>query len=240
MTPTQQAPTVINPHAGPKIVTTYRFTMKPSPELNVATANGTVTIKGGSGNEIVVTVTRRGGSDAQMKAIDVRAVRNGNTISVASKMPADCSSCAASYEIAVPLDTAIRASSDDGAIHVNDVAGTVEAASKLGNVLGGGLSGNVKFGADNGFVNAGFTSVAHVSSIILASGNGAVRLVLPHAALVSHIKAGTANGQITTNGVSLNVVKSAKGAAVDQTLAKTGPNIKLGSANGAISIIQMP
>lgn len=240
MIPAHSAPTVINPHAGPRLVDTYHFTMKASPALHVATENGSVSIKGGDGNEIVVTVTRRGGSAADMKAIAVKAAQSGNAVDVSSQMPTGCSACTASYEITVPRSTTIDASSDFGSIGVENVAGDVDAMTKHGPILCGGLSGNVKLTSENGMLNAGFSDLSHVSTVTLGTANGAIRIVLPPHAKVAHLKAGTANGAITSPGLALNVARKGTGAAVDQTLASSGPTIVLGTASGPIAIVTAP
>lgn len=240
MIPAQAAPTVVNPNAGPKLVSTFHFTMQKMPELHAATPSGSVTVKGGDGNRIVVTVTRRGNTGGRISAIVARAVQSGNEVDVSAQMPVGCKDCTASYEITVPRVTKIVAESDAGDIAVQDVAGTVDAATKFGKILCGGLSANVTLSSQDGLVNAGFSDVSHVTKVTLASANGGLRVVLPAGASIAHLKAGTGNGEITAPGFDLQVVKKGPGAGVDQTLSASGPDLVLGTANGPISIVKEP
>lgn len=217
------AHTSIDPNAGPKIVSAYHFTTRAAPSLRVATPNGHISVHGGTGNAVVVTVTRRASSPALMKQIAVSVVQKGGDIDAGASIPRGCTSCTAFFDVSVPSASNVAVVSQLGSITVQNISGRLTAAATKGSVLCGGLSGDATLTTGAGMLNAGFANITHVRRVTLAAGTGSVRVVFPANAATGSVKG-----------------SSGLGAAVEQQAGPHGPMLDLATGNGNIVILKAP
>ena len=234
--------TPVNPYAGPHVEKTYTFKVTAPGKLTVTTLNGRISVKAGDTGSIIVVANRRSASQDALGKLSESVMQQGQDVTATGMFPSDCGETCGSvdFTITVPPNTSVTANGTNGSIGIEDIDGTVVAATKNGPVLCGGLGGDVTLGSENGMVNAGFRDLSHVSKAILGTNNGVVRVVLPHGATIGTIKAGTKNGKILTPW-ALTPVKQSDGAMkVDHQFSKTGPLFLLGTSTGDVDVVISP
>jgi len=107
----------------------FRFTVGPNANVSVDTQYGAISVKPGSGNEVVVTATLK--SDK----VEVDKQQNGNRIEIASYLlqGADQQTGRVDYEVLIPPDANINLRSSNGPLSVERLQGdlTLEESLKL-------------------------------------------------------------------------------------------------------------
>lgn len=241
-TPSVAPPAIpVNPFAGPHQEATYTYPVSSGAQLTVSTASGRVAVEAGEPGKIIVVASRRAGSQAALAALGADVTQNGNSVSATGRFPAHCTpDCGTvSFEIQVPPDTSVVAHSDEGSVGINDVSGSVKASTLHGPILCGGLSGDAILGAQEGMVNGGFRDLTHVKNVILGTGTGTVRVVLPQDAVISDIKAGTGDGAIHSMW-PLTIGPKGSGAHGEGHFGNAGPEILAGTGKGDVDIVKAP
>ncbi len=110
----------------------YRYTVGPNVNISVDTQYGAISVRAGSGNEVVVNATLK--SDD----VEVDQQQNGNRIGIASHLlrGTDQSTTRVDYELLVPPDANIHLRSSTGPLWVEHIRGdlTLEGADAVVNV----------------------------------------------------------------------------------------------------------
>lgn len=166
---------------------TRRFNIGPSGQLDLETLSGDVTVRRGSGRELVVEIVRdsRGTSDATAKAgLDAfRAVseERGGRVTIKTTYPSQRGrseySVSVNYLVSAPAGTRISARSLSGNVSVEGIDGEVSVDSK---------SGNLKI-----------TDVGRLMSATTLSGN----VTLTNVGAEGLLEASTASGEILATGI---------------------------------------
>ncbi len=110
----------------------YRFTVGPNANILVDTQYGAISVKPGSGNEVVVTATLKSDN------VEVDQQQNGNRIEVASHLlqGADQQTGQVDYELLIPADATLNLRSSTGPLSAERLHGdlTMEGADAVVNV----------------------------------------------------------------------------------------------------------
>jgi|HubBroStandDraft_6_1064221.scaffolds.fasta_scaffold203873_1 hypothetical protein len=148
----------------------YRFTVGPNANVSVDTQYGAVSVKPGSGTEVVVTATLKSAN------VEVDQQQNGNRIEIASHLlqGSDQQTGRVDYELTIPADATLNLRSSTGPLSAEHLHGdlTMEGADAAVNIR------NV----DNGHVHVrtmrGAITLTDVSNghIELSSISGDIRL----------------------------------------------------------------
>ncbi len=128
---------------------------------------------------------------------------------------------------------AIKMSSVNGGIEIENALGDVEASSVNGPVNASGMAGQVGLATVNGSVKA--TVAAVNKGISLKSVNGSVNLRLP-ANANADVSASTVNGSVSSDFQLQNTKRGPVGRKLEGKLGEGGPAIKLSSVNGGLRI----
>ena len=166
---------------------TRRFNIGPSGQLDIDTLSGDVTIRRGSGRELVIEIVRdaRGTTDATAKAglEAVRAVseERGGRVTIKSVYPNQRGrsdySVSVSYIVSAPAGTRIS------------------SRSVSGDVVADGIDGELSVSTTSGDVKV--TNATHLLSATTASGE----IVLMNVGAEGLLEASTLSGEITATGV---------------------------------------
>jgi hypothetical protein len=145
----------------------------PVSSLVVASELGAVTITGSQRSTVSVTEQVQ---FSDRPPVMTRTV-TGKTLTLDYRCPNE-SLCAASYDIQVPRDLAVRVSSDNGEIRLSALAGPVQASSHLGLISASGLtSSTASFTSSLGEIDAVFTAAP--ATVHATTNNGAINIRVP-------------------------------------------------------------
>jgi hypothetical protein len=170
----------ISVDAGPYVVREEkRFQVSGTPNLTLETFDGSLEIRSWDRDEVLVEIEKRGPDKARAEAIQVKAERTGNTITVQAKRPEGRQqrfgvsvSLSARIIASIPRRCNLLARSGDGTIRVERVAGTIELRTDDGGVRGVDLSGSIVVHTGGGSLT--FDDVE--GTVDLESGDGGARL----------------------------------------------------------------
>jgi DUF4097 and DUF4098 domain-containing protein YvlB len=157
----------------------YRFNVGPQANVSVDTQYGTITVKPGSANQVVIAATTK--SDK----VDVDRMQNGNRVEVDSRLRpgADPQSGRVDYEVTVPPDA------------------TVHLRSSSGPITADGLLGDVTLEGANAPVEARNVSRGH---LVVQTMSGPITLNNVHN---FHVEITSISGEIHLNSVTAQLVK---------------------------------
>lgn len=157
-----------------------RFKIEGTPELTLATFDGSIEIRSWDRPEILVQIEKRGSTQALADSIQVQAEQQGNRVRIEARRPPEGeallrwnTSRSARLIASVPRQCHLLARSGDGSITIEDVRGRVELRSGDGSIKGYDLEGDVTVSTGDGSVS--LRSVA--GSIHVRTGDGAVDIV---------------------------------------------------------------
>jgi hypothetical protein len=156
----------------------YRFNVGPQAHVSVDTQYGAISVRPGSANLVLITVTKS-------EKADVDTLQNGSRIEVGSRLlqGADPQSGRVDYEIAVPVDA------------------TVHLRSATGPITAEGLQGDVTLEGAAAQVEARNFSRGH---LVVQTLNGPITLNNVH---TGHVEIMSISGDIRLNGVTGQIVK---------------------------------
>jgi hypothetical protein len=120
------------------------FDVSGSPRINIKTFDGAVIVHGWDKPQVVVTIIKRASSEQGLKGIQFNATKNGNQIEInagfdkkfAQQLAPGVTStnASASLEIYVPRNVILRASSGDGHLSMDGVAGEIDLLTEDGSI----------------------------------------------------------------------------------------------------------
>jgi hypothetical protein len=181
----------------------------PVSSLVVAGELGEVTITGSQRSTVSVTEQIQ---YSDRPPVMTRAM-TGKTLTLGYRCP-DESKCTASYDIQVPRDMAVRASSANGEIRLSALAGPVQASSHLGLISASGLtSSTASFTSDLGEIDAVFTTAP--TTVHATTDMGAINIRVPgtvsYDVNVTPGGLGSANVTVPQSSSSRHVIDAACG-----------------------------
>lgn len=195
------------------------YSVSGTPEVALSTFDGAIEVRSWNQPTVHVTIERHAMTEAEAKAIEVDAQQQGNQITVQVRKPRGLSfhwfgqSPSAHLIVSVPRTTNLRASSGDGAVTANDIAGRVSLHSGDGNITAMNLQGDVEVNTGDGAVHLdglngtlqarsgdGSIRVAgRLSAVNVRTGDGSIGLALDEGSAMS------ADWNITTGDGSVSV-----------------------------------
>ena len=195
-------------------------------KLNVDLVQGSITVMGYEGKEIVITTQaderrklnrERGGGMRRLEgaaAADSKAEEKNNKVTVSAEMARRVN-----LVIKVPQSGgALNLTSvNDGTIMVSNVTGEMEVSNTNGSIKMSNVAGSVVANTTNGNVSVSFKSIDPKAAMAFTSLNGNVDVTFP-AGLKANVKLKTDRGNIYTD---FDVVNEARKPDVTRT-AKDG------------------
>jgi hypothetical protein len=117
-----------------------KFTVSGQVQLALSTFDGSIEVRGWDRNEVVVEVEKAGPDQQTVDRIHVKAVQDGNRITIDVPKPSPLESAgmrrtpSASLVVSVPLKTSVVARSGDGSISIRRVNGSMDLDTQDGSV----------------------------------------------------------------------------------------------------------
>ncbi len=163
--------------------------------LKVGLINGSITVKGYSGKEILVETQGRQGDDEDQSEDEESPKRKGlkripntsgglsveednNQVTIGTGMMGAARTV--DLVVEVPTSTSMKLSTiNDGDIVVSGVKGDVEASNTNGSIKLSGIAGSAVVDALNGEISVAFTAVDPKKSMSFSSLNGDIDLTFP-------------------------------------------------------------
>jgi DUF4097 and DUF4098 domain-containing protein YvlB len=235
---------------------TRTFTVTGVPDIVLQTFDGPIEVHSWDRDEIEVEVERRAMEQNLLDEMKISAEQEGNRITIKVTGPATGHfrgitigsrvSPTARLRVAVPRKSNLQATSGDGHIAVEDIAGTVSLDTQDGSVRGSRLSGDIRVRSGDGSIRmekiegrldletTDGTIVLDAKPSVLRgrTGDGSIRLhVAPDSTMAEDWELTTGDGSITlTLPPSFNAELDAESA--DGSVRSSHPAIHLEERTG--------
>jgi DUF4097 and DUF4098 domain-containing protein YvlB len=184
-----------------------RFPVSGTPELSLATFDGSIEIRAWERPEVLVTIEKRARNQEAASKIEVVSEQSGNRISVEVRRPEGhrgfnigFNSGSARLIASVPRQTNLRATTGDGALEVERITGQLELHTGDGTVRGNELAGEVRVHTGDGSIQLDRIQ----GSVKVESGDGSITVD----GKLSGVQAKSGDGSIS--------VKAREGSAVEE------------------------
>jgi DUF4097 and DUF4098 domain-containing protein YvlB len=201
---------------------TKKFTVTGAPDIELSTFEGSIEIHSWDRSEIEVEIEKRAMDQETVDEMTVTAEQQGNRVIVKVAAPARGAdsdrvqigvhfSPSARLRVVVPRTSQLNASSGDGAIAIEDVAGKLNLRTNDGSVRGSRLSGEIQVRSGDGAIrlervegrldletdDGSITLEAKPSVLRARTNDGTIRLeVQPDAAISEDWDLQTADGSV--------------------------------------------
>jgi len=215
--------------------------------LEIRGVNGRIEAEPSSGNEVVVTATKRA-HHSDPDDVKIEVVQHEGSVTICAVYPGASNRCGpdddyhmsthnndveVEFRAQVPAGVVFHGSTVNGDVEVNNLAGPVNAETVNGGVhletAGGDASANT--------VNGSVTAVLHgqgTTPLRFKTVNGGVTLSVPKD-LSADLEAETVNGSIETD-FPITVTGRINRRHLDGRIGQGGRSIKLETVNGSIRI----
>ena len=174
-----------------------RFTVSGPPELRLTTFDGSIEIRSGETNSVLVEIEKRGASKEAIEQLVVDAKQDGNRIEVSVKRPAGeivvlgigRMSPTAKLIVTMPREGQVFAKSGDGSIRVEQVHGRLELRTGDGSIRAIDVGGRLVLATGDGSVTVDNAE----GELDVDTGDGSVSV----AGKLDIVKVHTGDGSIT-------------------------------------------
>jgi hypothetical protein len=175
-----------------------RFSVTGKPDVELATFDGSIDVRPGTGSEVLVTIERRGRTEAAAKAIEVSTQQDGNhvTVKVTRKNRDNHwgSSGSANLIVTVPAAADLDTRSGDGSIQIHGITGAIKSHTGDGSIKLTDVTGPVDVTSGDGSINV----IGRLSKVVARSGDGSVRIsATAGSAAADGWDVGTGDGSVT-------------------------------------------
>ena len=232
-------------------------------EVIVEATNGSIHVESWDGADVQVVAhkkARAGDTDDAFDLLartEVRIEERGSSVRISAETPRGDggwfggTSVSVSFEIKLPRDAELDASSENGSIEVRElgaparletrngsitakgVGGPLEAESSNGSIKAYDVQGPIQAETTNGSIKAEILGTDLGSGMRLATTNGTVELRID-AGIAASIAARTHNGTVSSDFEG--GVQDRRKRSLDLDLGGGGPQIELKSSNGSIRV----
>jgi hypothetical protein len=220
------------------------YTLQPGGHLDISNINGPITVEASTDGKVEVRAVReaRGSSDdaARQLLADVRMTEDvaPDHVRVAVQRVGQSSSgfgrsISARFTVRVPPDLVVSVRTENGAVQLTGVHGTLTAATTNGGVTGRELSGGVTATTVNGGVLLSMHEVR--KDITARTVNGGVRIELPPD-VNAELSASVVNGGVNVDDALKLAGRQQDRRHVSGTLNNGGPRISADTTNGGVRI----
>lgn len=183
------------------------FTVGAGAALRLNNPSGTVTILGGTEGQIQVQAAKQG-ADEDRANTEIVFQQDGDRLHVETRSHAH-RGCSVRYEVRVPVRCDVEARTASGAVHAENLNGTISLESASGAITGIEIEGQTQLHAASGHINverlSGSLEVhnasgnvvvrdSHVNSFVAHSASGDVEMhspLSPGGTYIAHLASGS-------------------------------------------------
>ena len=182
-----------------------RFQVTGTPDLSLATFDGSVEVRSWDRSEVLVEIEKRASDQSQAEAIRVSAEQSGNTITLEVRKP-DGPQASLGFRVSpsarivasVPAHCNLVVRSEDGSIRIERVQGKIDLRSGDGSLTGIDLSGTIRAHTGDGSMR--FDNMS--GALDLDSGDGGARV----SGRLQAVKLKTGDGSVEVRAVDGSVM----------------------------------
>ena len=222
---------------------TFNYTLESGGRLSLENVNGSISIEGGDGDQVVITAHKKADNQEALDGIEINIDATPSRISIDTDLPeskgwwgGNKSGASVSYEVSVPSNIDLDAiSSVNGGIDISGVFGAVKAETVNGSIDVEDASGDAKLETVNGSIDARFSSVTGDQRINCDTVNGKINLTLPANGDAS-VSVETVNGSIDGSEFGLKVDKGFVGRSLDGDIGNGSARITANTVNGGVKL----
>ena len=221
---------------------TFSYTLDDGGRFSISNVNGSITVTGGSGDNVEIIATKKAKNQKDMDEIEIEISHSASEIIIETELGdsdgwfSHGSSGEVRYEIIVPGGTMLDSvETVNGNVTISGVTGEVIAESVNGDLEILGLESDVRLSTVNGGINAGFDKCEGQQRIKAETVNGRVTIVLPEDADVE-ISADTLNGGINGRDFGLETEKGFVGSDLNGKIGNGSARLNVDTVNGSIKI----
>lgn len=239
------------------------FAVAGKPDVTLATFDGSIEIRPWDKPDVQVVIEKRGRDKEDVAAIDVKADQTGNHVAISVTEPKRdrggfdirFSNRSAKLIISLPASSDVAATSGDGSIDIERVAGHVQMRSGDGSIRGRMLGGDVDANTGDGSIRLdgtlasvrvrtgdGSVTIRAASGSApsadwdIVTGDGSVTLEVPDG-FGAELDAHTGDGAIHVQDVTLsNVIGYVGKNSLRGRLGAGGRAIRLRTGDGSITV----
>jgi DUF4097 and DUF4098 domain-containing protein YvlB len=224
--------------------------------LTVTNINGQVEISSWDGNNVTINAVKKSSfGQEELDKIDIDVTSIGDYLNIQTKYSGLATiQGSVDMNIKVPHTIYIESvTTSNGAIQITDINGDTKASSSNGAIIINTVNGYVSAETSNGRIEVkGTTGIKNIhtsngaitievadfrDNISIDTSNGPVAVYL-NPALNATIEMTTSNGQITFEGISLNV-QLLEQTHVIGSLGTDGHKIDIHTSNGKIQLLKL-
>ena len=225
---------------------TFSYELDDGGRVSIENVNGSVTVTGGSGNEVEIIAVKKGKNQETLDEIQIIIDHSPGAIRIETEFPdkgisgwfswGDDDKGSVSYTIMVPSSANLESvESVNGDIKISGVYGVVKASTVNGGIKAKDLSDNARIETVNGSVAATFAKLQGHQKANCESVNGRVVVNLP-ANADTRVSAETINGGIDGSDFGLETNKGFIGRDIEGEIGDGSARLALSTINGAIKI----
>jgi len=224
--------------------------------LTVTNINGQVEITSWDGNNVTINAVKKSSfGQEELDKIDINVTYLGIYLNIQTKYP-DLSTIRGSVDMNIKVPRSVHIESvttSNGAIQITDTNGNISTSSSNGAIIINTVNGYVSAETSNGRIDIKGTTglrniqtsngaitveVAHLKdNINIDTSNGPITVYI-NPLLNATIDMTTSNGQITFEGIPLNV-QLLEQSHVIGSLGSDGRKIEIRTSNGKIQLLKL-
>ncbi len=126
------------------------FVVSGTPNVNLSTFDGSITIHGWDKSEVMYTATKKANDPEEAKQIKIDSQQQGSTVSVIARSYED--NGVASLEVYVPRNASLHVSSGDGSLHLDGVSGDLDLRTGDGSIEVNAARGQLRVNTGDGSI----------------------------------------------------------------------------------------
>lgn len=223
-------------------------------KVEIEGTNGKISIEGWDKNEVYIEAYKKVRAESREKAeellkqLEIVIEHEKDVIRIHSVSPRDNNgnfwnwifgddiSYSVSYNVHVPVNTNIDASTTNGKLYLSQVRGSLGLRTTNGGIQGENLSGNVSAHTTNGSLKIEIENVLNEKEMEFTTTNGSITVFLP-TDINCKINAETTNGSIKTD-FPLQIEGKHNQKTIRGKINEGGPLIFIETTNGSIKILE--
>jgi len=222
---------------------TFSYELDVGGRFSISNVNGSITVTGGSGNNVEIVATKKADSQEELDKIEIEISNSDDEIVVETELGKSDSwysrgdsSGEVKYEVIVPVGTMLDSvETVNGGVNISGVSGNVVAESVNGGVDVTDLAGDARLSTVNGSIDAEFSRLEGQQSVKAETVNGRITIKLPADTDVK-VSADTLNGSINGRDFGLETDKGFVGSDLNGNIGGGSAKLNIDTVNGSIKI----
>lgn len=223
--------------SGGETVLRKSFALNDSALVTVSNINGAITVEATDGPEAELTITKRGGSEQDREAAQVKFFSDNGRLSLRTELPTFSRNMDVRYELKLPRQVGrVEINSTNGAIAISDITALIAAESTNGKIELSDVTGVASVKTTNGSIKADVAQVPPDRSMDFSSTNGNIEINF-NSGLNANLTASTTHGTISLDDeFGVPVQKQMVGQQATGRIGRGGPTLSVKTTNGNIKL----